>query len=286
MAQPKPGAVPRRPHHISSIAHLFLQDDIADDRAPDVVPRRKCMVASPGVAPISAFASAGIALGSPGPVTLTEDRRLRWSASSFLALMEGREKSVSRTDDFHSSIWKVGGSSSAGPSDGGGTMTADAGCGELEVMHLGCLGQADLAHLESLAASKSLVGLPPFGTMELVWCLMAGEAGLLASGYTLGRVVQLLRPGRIRALIFPDAWSGAGRPGWIEEIVKDDPELHRVEKLARTSEIAGSVCEGMPLEIRCVAGPDNSTRSFMGAGAHEMFWRRQALDILKDSAVC
>lgn len=242
-------------------------------RDPDAARHRRCMVASPGVSPVSAFTSAALAMGSPGSVKLVEDLHMRWSSSTFLGSAKDGNRKIHGSEEDRSHIWNVG-------------SGVDSGCGGLELKHLGCVGENDLAHLESLAATGSLAGMPPPGEVDLVWCQVINETGLLSSGYVLGRVVQLLKPGRIRVLVFPDAWSGAGRPGWIEDVVQDDPDLNREDLLALIGEIAGSVCDGGTLDIRCVGGGDNSVKSFTGEDVSDSFWRNEALEILKDPAVC
>ena len=56
MARTDSGAVSRQPHHISSIAHLFLEESPPGGAGISVPEIFRCTVAAPGGAAISAFA--------------------------------------------------------------------------------------------------------------------------------------------------------------------------------------------------------------------------------------
>ena len=259
MARSDSGAVPRRPHHISSVAHLFLQEDPAASETEPAAPDCDVAVAAPGVSPISAFAAAGLALGSPHPATLYETPVLRWSARTFYP------------PDQQDAGINIG---SPGPGPG------QRWC------HLGCLDQAGLAHLESLAATRSLVDLPLTGSGGLIWCLLAQEACHLGSSYILGRLTEQIRPGRLEILIFPDAWADAGRPGWLDEICRDRLQGHDSAWLRRCAELADLACGGIAVDIHEVSGVDNLTRSFAENGQGDSLWRRVALSMMAGGLEC
>ena len=262
MARPNPGAVPRRPHHISSIAHLFLQDNLTGADADPQTAVCDLAVATPGVSAISAFAAAGLALGSSRPVTLSEDSELRWSAKTFLPAEQAQVTSPSGGENFHRNNW---------------TMAPDS-CppvpGPVRWNHLGCLGQAELAHLESLAAVRCLVDRRLAGADGLIWCLLAQDAGRFGPSYLLGRLVELIKPERISVLLFPDAWSDAGRPGWLEDIRHFDFDRQDPFIMKRCEDVAKLVCEEIPLMFHRIEGPDNLKESFSGDGLTDSLWRR------------
>lgn len=286
MVRPDSGAVLRGPHHISSIAHLFLQEDGLDrDREPAAA-ARDIAVATPGCSPVSAFAAAGLALGSPRFATLSEDKQLRWSAGTFLVPEEGSARAQPSGNEVHRNTWTISpDAETASPVRGMGD-SASAGAREIKLNHLGCLGPAGLAHLESLVVARSLIDLPLYGSGGLIWCLLAKEAGRFGPSYILGRLAELIRPGLITILLFPDAWSEAGRPGWLEEIHRSEFSHADPEDLTRCAELVELACDGIPLKIHRVAGPDNLTGSFCGDSERKSFWRRMALNMMADSSGC
>lgn len=286
MVRPDPGAVSRRPHHISSIAHLFLQDNGLDDGREPAAGTIDMTVATPGVSPISAFAAAGLALGSPRSATLSEDDQIRWSAGTFLAREEGGARVHSCREEVHRNIWAISQDTAQGAPMKQEGEFASAGAREIRWSHLGCLGQAELAPLESLAVARSLVDLPLNGSGGLVWCLLAKEADRFLPGYILGRLVEVIRPGQIRILLFPDAWSDPGRPGWLKEIRRNEFSHDDSESQIRCAELAELACDGIPLKIHRVAGSDNLTDSFGANGEPKSLWRRMVLSMMADSSGC
>ncbi len=277
MARPDSGAVPRRAHHISSIAHLFLQEDGAKGDREPASAVRDIAVAAPGGSPISAFAAAGLALGLSRYVTLSEDQQLRWSAGTFLAREEGNARIHASGNEIHPYTWAISPGAAAAS---GEDESSSAGVRQISWSHLGCLEPGGLAHLESLAVARSLIDLPLKRSGGLVWCLLAQEAGRLGPSYILGRLVELTRPGRIEILLFPDAWSDAGRPGWLEEIHRNEFSPDNPEDLTRCAELAELACDGIPLKIHRVSGSDNLTGSFGGNGQQKSLWRRVALSMM------
>lgn len=286
MSRPDPGTVPRRPQHISSIAHLFFQEEDSAGEGAAHPAALEFAVAAAGVSPVSAFAAAGLALGSPRSAILTEDNQLRWSASSFLAREEVEARVLSRRDEVSRNIWNL--SPAAGVSSKAicGDPSAPALDREFRWSHLGCLGLAGLAHLESLAASRSLIGPSSTGADGLVWCLLAKEACHLGSSYFLGRLVELIRPRQIEILLFPDAWSRAGLPGWIEAIGGNEFGREDAENLTRCAEIWAMACGKTPLVFHRVAGSDNMTGSFSGNREQKTIWQKIVFSMTAGSQGC
>lgn len=265
MTRPDPGAVPERPHHISSIAHLYLQDEPAVVPAAPPVPSCSCAVASPQESPVSAFAAAALAHGLPGPSTLVEESRLRWSASSFSVPKGGGRCLVDLPDQSGLRRWSVtGGQDEAIPNS------------VVRWHHLGCLDSDRLAHLESLEVSRMFGAESLLKTAELFWCVLAGEVGRLGSAYTLGRAVELLRPGGLQILVFPDAWSRVGSPGWLDDIADGNSEPADVNSLLLFREMVDGACPGIRVRIRPVEGAENLTSAFGSQEEGSSLWTRMA----------
>jgi hypothetical protein len=275
MARSESGAVPERPHHISTIAHLFLQDDPAQGDTTPAVCNRDIAVAAPGVSPVTAFAAVGLALGSNRLVTLSENKEIRWSARTFLPRDQKDAGIHSGPPDLTCDTWKIGPRSIPA-----GEALPSVDASGLQWSHLGCLGEAGLAHLESLAAARSLVEVPLAGSGGLVWCLLEQEASRLGPSYILGRLVEQIRPGKVEILLFPDAWDNAGRPGWLEEICRNDSSAEDSASMKRCAWLATLACGGISLKVNRVVGSDNLARSFEGDGKMESIWQRIALSMI------
>lgn len=274
MARPEPGAVPRRPHHISSIAHLFLDEDGAPEPSPVV---REVAVAAPGTSPVSAFAAAGLAVGSNRPATVSEGHQIRWSAGTYLAGEKVPDRKGAQRNN-----WTIFPDQEEGsPGNGVGQSKSDM-ASPILWNHLGCLGPTGMAHLESLSVGHSLVDLSLDGSGGLVWCLLAREADRIAPSYILGRLVEMIRPDRIWILMFPDAWAEAGRPGWLEKISRNDLGSHDPGDPARCAELVDRACGTVPLEIHRVRGENNLAASFNGKGRRDSIWHQVASGMAVD----
>ncbi|MEN8005625.1 MAG: hypothetical protein ABFS42_01370 [Candidatus Krumholzibacteriota bacterium] len=286
MARTDSGADPRRPHHISSIAHLFLEEGRPEAVGKSGRDHFHCTVAAPGGAAISAFAAAGLALGSPGPATLGEDPQVRWSVGTYFRSNGGMSRVQADPPARHRNTWTV---STESPARSAGAVTAapqSGTVGEIRWNHLGCMGPVELSHLEALSAAPSAG--PPAVSLSggLVWCLQEKEAQRLGTYYSLGRLAEVIEPGRMEILLFPDAWSSAGRPGWLDEIRNavspgDDPE-----NLARIAGLVERVCAGIPLGISPVSGQDNLVANFPRADDPDSLWRRLAVTMMSGLAEC
>lgn len=233
-------------------------------------------VASPGISPISAFAAVGLALSTPQSVSLFENRNLRWSARTFLPRDQeaaGIRVGSSAEDQDHWTLDRRSLAGGAVPREGESPF---AGTSRIRWRHLGCLTETDLAHLESLAAARSLVQVPDTGSGGLVWCMLASQGGLLETSYTLGRLVGQLRPRRLEILLFPDAWADMGRPGWLEEIRRKETIPEDPGSTSRCAELAALACGGISLEVHRVVGSENLIRSFGVGGKRDGLWQRVA----------
>jgi len=281
MARPEPGAVPRRPHHISSIAHLFLEEEGVRDPSPVV---HDIAVAAPGFSPVSAFAAAGLVLGSHQPATLSEDNRIRWSAGTFLAREKVRDRVDVDRKESHRSSWTISPGCVVATPDEGEFNSGSTVARGISWNHLGCLGPDGMAHMESLSVGRSLMDLSLDGSGGLVWCLLDKEADLLGPSYILGRLVEIIRPDRIWILLFPDAWTDAGKPGWLENIARNELSTADPVDLVRCAELVGRACEMVRFEIHRVRGLDNLAGSFNGNGERESIWHQMARAVVTDSS--
>jgi hypothetical protein len=276
MARPANGAVPRRPHHISSIAHLFLEEGVpglAQEPGRDFL---RCAIAAPGGAAISAFAAAGLALGSPGAAILSEDERIRWSAATYFRRAGDPGRIRQEDADDRSNTWAV----SAG---GGEPWSRSPG---IKWSHLGCLGPSELRHLESMAAARSAEPLRRSCADGLVWCLQEDEAVGFGPHYLMGRLAEVIRPRRIEILLFPNAWSSAGRPGWLDEIRAAGSLRLGAETLDAILALGRTACDGIPLQTHQVAGKDILAPGSGDAGGSGSVWRRVAGSLAAEPAEC
>ena len=286
MEQRDSGAVSRRPHHISSVAHLFLGEDRTDGAGETVPEAVTCAVAAPGGAAISAFAAAGLVLGSPASSTLSEDGRIRWSAGSYLNRETGLSRARFDKGGNRRNSWKVVAETQGPGSLIAGRKSVSAPGPEVHWNHLGCLGPVELSHLESLAAAQSSESVSADRSGGLVWCLLEDEAAGLGASYFLGRLAEVVKPCRIEILLFPNAWSSAGRPGWLDEIINGASPRYGSENMAPIVQLANKACGGIPVGIHQVAGGDNLAANFSDTGDPESLWRRVGLAMLSGLAEC
>lgn len=286
MEQRDSGAVSRRPHHISSIAHLFLGEDCTDGADEAVTEAVTCAVAAPGGAAISAFAAAGLALGSPASSTLSEDGRIRWSAGSYFNREAGLSRARFDKCGNRRNTWKVAGETQGTGLRKAGPESFSAPGPGIHWNHLGCLGPVELSHLESLAAAQFSESVSDDRSGGLVWCLQEDEAAGMGASYFLGRLAEVVKPCRIEILLFPNAWSSAGRPGWLDEIRNVASLRYGSENLAPVIQLANKACGGIPVGIHQVAGGDNLAANFSNTGDPDSLWRRVAQAMLSGLAEC
>jgi hypothetical protein len=113
-------------------------------------------------------------------------------------------------------------------------------------------------------------------TAELFWCVLASDVGRLGSAYTLGRAVELLRPGSLQILVFPEAWSRVGSPGWLDDIAEGNSETAEPNALMRFRDTAAGVCPGVRVRIGPVEGAENLTSAFGHQEEGSSLWTRMA----------
>lgn len=265
MSQPDPGAVPERPHHISSIAHLFLQDEDAGTSPAASVKPLEVVVASPGETPASALAAAGLTVGAPGAASLVEDAQVRWSAGTYFRGEPDLPNLVENESPYPANRWEHGPQAKR----------------SLSCYHLGSLHSGKLSQLEALASSRSLGRLALDGVDVLAWCLLHRELGRFSPAYVLGRLAEILKPRALRILVFPDAWARAGLPGWLDEIHTEDTTRWSPVDFFRASELAGRVCGPVPVEVQAVGGLDNLARVLTPTGLAQSLWKRLPREMME-----
>ena len=203
----------RRPHHISSIAHLFFAEDESSRLVTGAGGELCLAVTCFNDSRIAAFAAGGLVMGmrqatrvDPGPaVRLVEDEGLMWSAGAFLVPAESPgDKGLKRLAGQWD--WAVGTSVADQQRRVCWThLRDDLDRGAVPSGYLGG-GLAETC-LEAVAAP------PAPGAHGLVVCLLAHEVGALAVGVRLGRLLGQLAPAQLEILVFPDTWSVGGGAG-------------------------------------------------------------------------
>jgi len=249
MAHPDPGAAPGRPHHISSIAHLFLQEQPQEREVDKPAAPLVWAVAGPGDSPVSAFAAAGLVHACSPRGTLVEGDAPRWTAGSF-SVPSGEQSPVH------------------GPAE---SRVAET---ETFIHHLGCLDPVRMGQMESLVAGRGFGFVPLTGVGKLYWALLSGEAGSFRAAHLLGRLIEQLRPERLELLVFPQAWARAGLPGWLVEISTGDPGGKESDHIRLCADLAAQVAGGIPVGVHLVKGSDNLPGSFSGQRGDTTFWSR------------
>jgi len=193
------GGQGRRPHHISSIAHLFFDDDdsVGDG---DKSGRRELTICGPGSGRLVAWVCAGLVRAlAAEQVILAESPRLAWSATSYLEDLSLVPLAGQGGD---SRFWQV---NAQAPPLGSVQNTARSdpgnGSGWIIARNAGSLGNERLGTLEAAHLASQILGRGFSGGDLLVWCLTMREAISLGAIHTLGRVLALLDPGQVEILV-------------------------------------------------------------------------------------
>lgn len=205
------GGADRRPHHISSIAHHFLDETTEVSHEPVKV--REMTFCGPGRGSLIAWVCAGTLrhLVKQG-VLLAESATLPWSAASFLQdlplidFSEPDHPAICTGED--SRFWSV-------PVDEGVSQLNSQPWGatpELLIRNLGTLNNHQLTHLEAAAMQPSSLGGSCSGSDLVLWCLTPSEANSLAGAYTLGRALALMKPRHLEVMVLPENFLQAGSP--------------------------------------------------------------------------
>ncbi len=193
------GGRARRPHHISSIAHLFFDDDDGASGG-DRSGRRELTICGPGSGRLVAWVCAGLVRAlAAEQVILAESPRLAWSATSYLEDLSLVPLAGQGGD---SRFWQVNAQApppgsvqnAAGPEPGNGSSWVIA-------RNAGSLGNERLGTLEAAHLASQMLGRGFSGGDLLVWCLTMREAISLGAIHTLGRVLALLDPGQVEILV-------------------------------------------------------------------------------------
>jgi len=238
------------PHHISSIAHLFLDDDIPLAADGPAAGRRELVVAGPGHTAVTAFSTAGLAAAAaaaadnhragsaavPAPVFIAERKDLLWSAASFLET--GDAAGSRRTGRDRLEHWQLNRDRTATIAD---RLSASPG---VHWLNVGGLDAGDLTDLEHwfLGPNGASGELP--GRDGLVWCLLSSECVRLSCAYLLGRLVALLQPSRLEILVYPDSWQHSGRETRFTSVADGTPTSALLE---RCSDLATSAAGHCPI---------------------------------------
>ncbi len=191
-----------QPHHISAIAHMFFAEDAPAAAAG--APVRDLAV-------VAADADAGSALLTSCLVQMQADEQ----ASAYrICLAEGM-------DGAAGALLPDARRGDGGPGDGGGIRVTDirpaVGAAEASAWqrwrHFGTLGPAALGAWEQTAAAPQLAVRQPRWE-ALVWCATAAAAPRYQTLQTLGRLLKVLRPRRLEAVVAAaggDATDAAGK---------------------------------------------------------------------------
>ena len=115
---------------------------------------------------------------------------------------------------------------------------------------------------------------------------MEDEAGQFGPNYYLGRLAEVLKPDRIEILLFPNAWSSAGQPGWLDEICNIAALRYDRDNLAGIARLAEKSCDGIPVGVRQVAGEDNLAAGFSRTDQNDSLWRRVVGTMIEGLAGC
>jgi hypothetical protein len=202
------------PHHISSIAHLFFEDNADLGGGRERGSGRDLAVAGLDDGRVSAWACAGLVqaaragvFASEGQgVRLIEDPAVKWSAGSHFGADRSRVPPAERGPEAMASRWVWAGRGATG--------------GWVRWAHFGPVDGRSLARLEALAAAVRVLtetwglgGRLP-GRDGLIICVPGERAPQLGAAYALGRLVQTVAPLRLEVLLLPGGWlPGPGGPG-------------------------------------------------------------------------
>ena len=223
-----------RSHHISSIAHLFLADEVvASDPKPMDWGASFCVAGAQrsGVTALVASRLASLAggwgqgkgrAGQAGRVLLWEDERTPWSYHGYLTGCHLEERSRGQFllpfPVWPVSHWpfctKVMEVLPRDTNESGSSFPADGPV--VVVQHLGHVDESTVRHLQRCVTSPSgqnhgLKGA--LGGQNLIWCLVGASSLSLVSCSRLGRLVNFLGVRQLFLLVFPDCWQGLGMPG-------------------------------------------------------------------------
>jgi hypothetical protein len=199
------GGNKKRPHHISAIAHHFLEPN-EQETALDS-DRAECLaVAGSGHGHLIAWVCSGMIRGMRScQVQLRESPRLHWSAVSHLQDLSPEIQSDSRdlalAESLVPCIWSISPEALPPSPRSISPNRAHQNGRFFPVRNLGSLNNYQLGLLEAanLVPGAEVLRLPARST--LAWCLGPSEAGSLSSFYTLNRALRLLMPMRLEIII-------------------------------------------------------------------------------------
>ncbi len=240
-------ATERQPHHISSIAHLFFDEDEMGEPLSGAISDGEIVVTGFNETRISAFACADLVTGAQlhaatnraQSIQLVEDTEQSWLAESFLSA----DVIAAVKTDFVET---------------GST---------LRWTHLAAIPDQDLTNLETLAGAQNAVpvgwSMQPSNSRRrvLVACLLEKELGQWGPAFRLGRLTGMLAPDQLEIIIFDNSWEqnsdrpGAGMPS---NIVATGGLLEKCRNL--TSAVAGACPMTITPLCSRTEGSNSSTR--------------------------
>jgi hypothetical protein len=241
-----------RPHHISAIAHHFLDEDGVPD-ASARLRRRDLAVCSPGSGPLGAWVCAGLARSlAAESVILGESPWLSWSATSYLSQADLKpvlsEEMVSERESADHRYWQILENSEDSPAGSKRPVARSEGI-RIMLRNLGRFPDRHLENLESVHLPENLSGASLPGGDGLVWCLEGERALSLSAAYSLGRTLALLRPRRLEILVCDENWPDPGRAR---------PRRASRDLLDRCRQLAVSVGNGLIPNLSTVGAENDS----------------------------
>ncbi len=205
-----------RPHHISTIAHLFFaeNDDESGGNGPACV--LDFAVAGLNGCRISAFASAALVASARElstaeigwDISLRENEHVTWSARAFLPSEDSPETGANGGNV----CWRW-------PAN----REAQRPSGQMRWTHFDAGTNDRLGLLEDLEGARLAVGggwteaTPGSADLGLVLCLLESEMVRWGAALQVGRLLGVVAPRLLEILVFDDSWGldiGGRRGGW------------------------------------------------------------------------
>lgn len=233
MPRPEPGAggsgakLPRRgesrPHHISSVAHMFF----ADSERPGVAssrPSREVVVATPSGGAAAAWTAANLALATE---RLSRNLRVRLSERhdqdhSGAALLPATSRVPLPSLPNQAEVTSIEVRSDRTAATGGDDW--------IHWRHLGRVDQRLLNDWEAAGRIPAVVMTAATSWTGLVWCLDCADVGSLVAGQYLGRLLRVMRAAQLEIVVD----EGRAAAGTGAGLAAEDEERLRATAMAVT----------------------------------------------------
>jgi len=217
------GNGPRPSHHISSIAHLFFDNQGIGSKPETGATDTRLLVMGCGRDTSSAYSAAGlgqhlldqsVTVGERGitesslpirQVFFAEPSPVRFSGvsqlqpGSFRPPVEGEFVPWPLRRNSDTPILRLFPGKIPGEDFSGGMLE-----GRFFIRHQDLPGQAELSFLETQNVAHRPTGFGDDGSDGLIWCVQASSAVSLELTSRLGRMINIVNPQRIFLLIYPD----------------------------------------------------------------------------------